>query len=343
MKKALVDYAQPDVIKMFLNFGYMDTTLLGEENTQALGELTDHLFACNSEHVYTMSEWLKSIFEGRNEPSRNEFDLDYNGYLADLRKGGKITQKEQEEWKNDSWKKVEFEIDNMFASSNRAVYGRISIFVPMLCEHDIVQNVKQMLVTADRIQMSLERLKRIDFSVFYRDVVFSDPQHDITREFLKKEVLPDIILMPNAGSKAMMWQETDGTRRDTSGRFLFPILTVADLDELMVESAGRFRWEICRKEQGMRWNDIREPSLTSEYYDYVQFYRKNSELSSEAKEKMKNALWKAKNNYREVFVKDYQNWIKYESKGSFRLNKVSREILFKYCPFVKGIREGLRH
>lgn len=342
MKKALVDYAQPDVIKMFLNFGYMDTTLLGEENTQALGELTDYLFACNSEHVYTMSEWLKSIFEGRNEPSRNEFDLDYNGYLADLRKGGKITQKEQEEWKNDSWKKVEFEIDNMFASSNRAVYGRISIFVPMLCEHDIVQNVKQMLVTADRIQMSLERLKRIDFSVFYRDVVFSDPQHDITREFLKKEVLPDIILMPNAGSKAMMWQETDGTRRDTSGRFLFPILTVADLDELMVESAGRFRWEICRKEQGMRWNDIREPSLTSEYYDYVQFYRKNSELSSEAKEKMKNALWKAKNNYREVFVKDYQNWIKYESKGSFRLNKVSREILFKYCPFVKGIREGLK-
>ena len=36
------------------------------------------------------------------------------------------------------------------------------------------------------------------------------------------------------------------------------------------------------------------------------------------------------------------NWIKYESKGSFRLNKVSREILVTYCPFAKEIREELK-
>ena len=40
----------------------------------------------------------------------------------------------------------------------------------------------------------------------------------------------------------------------------------------------------------MRWNDITEPSLTSEYCDYIQFYRKNHDLSAEAKEKIKNAL-----------------------------------------------------
>ena len=40
-------------------------------------------------------------------------------------------------------------------------------------------------------------------------------------------------------------------------------------------------------------------------------------------------------------MKDYQNWIKFEAKGSFRLNKVSREILFKYCPFAKSIRTKL--
>lgn len=53
----------------------------------------------------------------------------------------------------------------------------------------------------------------------------------------------------------------------------------------------------------------------------MQFYRKNFELSADAKEKLKNALFRAKNNYREVFVKDYQNWIKYESRGSYRLNQ----------------------
>lgn len=333
---------QPVYIKLFLNFGYMGTELLGETKTRELAELTDYLFSCNSDMVYTMYEWLKSIYEGRNDPSRNEFDLDYMAYLNDLKKSGRITQKEQKEWKDNAWKKVEFEIENMFTSANRAVYGKISAFVPMLCEHDVINSVRQMLVTVDKIEKSLEMIRQTDFSIFYRDVVFSDPQHDITREFLKKEILPNVILMPNAGSRAMMWQETNGSRRDTPARFLFPIMTNVDLDTLMIETAGRFRWEICRKEQGMRWNDIRELSLTSEYYDYVQFYRKNHELSSEAKEKMKNLLWKAKNNYREVFVNDYQDWIKYEAKGSFRLNKVSREILFRYCPFVKATRESLK-
>ena len=157
-----------------------------------------------------------------------------------------------------------------------------------------------------------------------------------------REVLPDIILMPNAGTKAMMWQETAGIKRTTSARFLFPIFTAADMDEMMIETVGRFRWEICRKEQGVHWNDIREKSLTSEYCDYIQFYRKNHELSPEAKEKIKGQLVRARNNHREVFVKDYVNHIKYESKGSFRLNRIVRDILGRYCPFTKEIREELK-
>ena len=48
---------------------------------------------------------------------------------------------------------------------------------------------------------------------------------------------------------------------------------------------GDFRWELCRRVQGMRWNDVTEHSLTSDYYDYVMFYSKNRDLSQEAKEK----------------------------------------------------------
>mgnify|MGYP001084136954 CR=1 FL=1 len=72
-------------------------------------------------------------------------------------------------------------------------------------------------------------------------------------------------------------------------------------------------------------------------------YRKDFEaLAAEAKEKIKSALLRGRNNYREVFVKDYQNWMKYESKGSYRLNKIAREILITYCPFAKPIREELK-
>ena len=342
IKRALQEQVISPILRMFFDFGFMDSGLLGEEYTEQLYAVAERLSECNSEHVYTMYEWLQSIYIGKNEPSKNEFDLDYPAYLADLRRNGTITKKEQEEWKDDQWKKVEYEIENMFTSSNRAVYGKISTFIPILCEYDIVNSVETMLVTAARINEALDKIRSVDFSIFYRDTTFSDPAHDITREFLKKEVLPDVILMPNAGTRAMMWQETAGGRRDTSARFLFPVMTAGNLDELMLETAGRFRWEMCRKEQGARWNDIREMSLTSEYYDYVQYYKKNHDLSPEAKEKLKNALWKAKNNYREVFVKDYQVWIKYEAKGSFRMNRVARGILFRYCPFVKEIRDSLK-
>ncbi len=49
-------------------------------------------FRVQFEHVYTMYEWLKSIYIGKNEPSKNEFDLDYPAYLADLRRNGTITK-----------------------------------------------------------------------------------------------------------------------------------------------------------------------------------------------------------------------------------------------------------
>ena len=138
-----------------------------------------------------------------------------------------------------------------------------------------------------------------------------------------------------------MWQETEGAKADTPARFMFPMFTTADIDDLMLVVVARYRWEICRHVQGVHWNDIRDKSLTSEYYDYLQFYRKNSALSSEAKEKIKLLLQRVRNNFKEAFVKDYQNWMKYESKGSFRLNRAAREILITYCPFSKEIRKTL--
>lgn len=332
----------PTIIKMFLNFGFMDVKLVGEENASELYKLAEQVEEkCNDANVYTAYEWLKSIYEGKNEPSKNEFDLDYEGYLREQKRMGEITAAQAAAFVNDNWNKTIYEIDNMFKSTNRATYGKFLTFQPILCNEDIINSLDTMLVTVDKIHDAIEYMRSIDYSLFYHDVLFTDPDHGITKDVLKKEIYPYVILMPNAGNRSMMWQETAGSKRDTPARFILPILTISDINELMIELCARYRWELCRRIQGMRWNDITEPSLTSEYCDYMQFYRKNHDLSSEAKEKIKNMLVKAKNNYREVFVKDYQNWIKFEAKGSFRLNKVSREILFKYCPFAKSIRTKL--
>ena len=336
------DAASP-IIEMFLNFGFMDTKLAGCIRDRALYDLTGRLRQFKSERVYTIFTWLKSIYFGRNEPSKNEFELDYPAYLLEQKKNGDLNEEQVKKMQNDQKEKVRFEIQNMFNSANRITYGKITTFCPILCEFDLINTIDKMAVTVERLEDELNKIRKIDFSAFYREVNFTNAANDIlSHELLMSEVLPDIILMPNAGTRAMMWQETADKRRDTRARFLFPIFTAANLEEMMIETVGRYRWEMCRKIQGVRWNDIREKSLTSEYCDYLQFYRKNRDLSADAKDKLKTAIQRAKNNYREVFVKDYQSWINYESKGSFRLNKVAREILIVYCPFAKDIRAALK-
>ena len=44
---------------------------------------------------------------------------------------------------------------------------------------------------------------------------------------------------------------------------------------------------------------------------------------------------------REIFVFDYTIWMKFESAGAIRLNKVARRMLATYCPFKKDIRKRI--
>ena len=229
----------------------------------------------------------------------------------------------------------------MFQSAHRVTYGRISTFCPIIASYDVINTFEKLAVTVERLETAVNKIRNIDYSLLYREVIFSDVEHGINQEVIMKEVMPNFILTPCIGIRAQMWQETAGVKNDTSARFLFPMFLTSDLDEQLTETFARYRWEICRKIQGVYWNDYREKSLTSEYYDYMQFYRKNRDLSVDAKEKIKNALTRSRNNYREVFVKDYVNWLKYESQGSFRLNKIARNILITYCPFSVDIRTEL--
>jgi hypothetical protein len=330
------------ILTMFFNYGFMDVQMLEEETINSLYNLTDHLNMFHADNIFTIYEWLMAIYRGEKNPSQNEFDQDFNGYLLEERKSGNMTEKEVEEYKTNTRMKVQFEIKNMFQSAHRITYGRISTFCPVLCEDDFIQGVERMALTADRLMQAVNAVREVDYSVLYREVLYSDAEHGIPQEWIQKEVLPDMILMPCCGTKGSMWQETSGVKTDTPARFMFPMFFGGDLDELMVELMGRYRWEICRRVQGVYWNDIRERSLTAEYCDYLQFYRKNNELSGDVKDKLKKTLQRCRNSYREVFVKDYQNWMKYEAKGSFRLNKVARNVLIQYCPFSKPIRQTLK-
>ena len=341
------------IMKLFFNFGVLDLQMAGEQNLDglmAISELLDNQWKEQKQwdadgesfsHVYSAYQWLCLIYRGEKEPSKNEFDIDYAGHLLEMRKNHEITREEENVLKRDPLKKVEFEIRNMFMTNNRITYGRITTFCPVLHSKDFMRSIDQLIVSAMTINAAIDEIRELDYSCFYREVFFASPKYGIDRTEIMKEVLPDVILMPNIGSRAMMWQETAGVKKDTPARFIFPVMTTNELSDMMLETIGRYRWEICRKILGVRWNDIREKSLTSEFYDYIQFYRKNRDLSQQAKERVKADLVHAKNNYREVFVADYVSWMKYESQGNFRLNKVSRRIISEYVPFKAEVRKKL--
>ncbi len=339
--RAVNDRSIPATVEMFLNFGYVDGAFLEEDKINGLFSITTHMDQVSSEHVFTIFNWLKAVYRGDREPSRNEFDLDFHQYLVEEYKSGNIKKEDIDKIVVIPEERVAFEIDNMFKTVNRLTYGNISSFNACLNDTDLFNDPTAMLVTVNKLYKEINQIRSIDYSAFYRPVYSNDMPDALKNEALMKEVLPDIILMPNAGCRGMMWQETASIKNDTPARFMLPMFATCDIGDTLIELTARFRWEICRKIQGARWNDIREHSLTADYYDYLQFYKKNHDLSNDAKDQIKSALQKAKNTFREVFVRDYFNWIKYESKGGFRLNKVVRPIIFTYCPFSKEIRGKL--
>lgn len=339
---SLHDKKIPTILKMFFLFGYMDEELAGMENASYLYSLAEN-FPSDPEHqVYTIYEWLKAIYEGKKEPSRNEFDVDYLAHIHELKVTGKITPAKEKQMANDNAHKVLFELENMFPLVNKITFGRLSTFCPVFSDHNVLKDLTKSLVSAEKVCEAFDNIRAIDFGAYCRETVYSNPEGGITKEFVNVEVLPDIILMPNIGIRGVMWQEIEGKRRTTPARLMSSIFQMEDLMTILARLTGEFRWEMCKRIQGARWNDVSDLSLTSEYFDYIQFYKKNHDLTTEAKDKIKSAMQKAKNSYKEMFVRDYITWVVYEGNGSPRLNKVARNILFNHCPFSKAIRDRLR-
>ena len=331
----------PKAVELFLNYGFLDERLVTKEQALELCRIkigTQNKYHCT---IYTIPEWLYAVYTGKRQPSKNEFDMEYVEMLREQKKMGEITQEELEKRAADQMLKLEYEMQNMFRYNHRLVNGQPSVFVPMLCSEQMMSGPERAAITKDRMGQLIEKYREIDFSVFYRELNFADAASGIEKEQIMKEIVPDIILFPAYGQNASMWQELSCKRRDSAGRFLFPIMAEGNIDDLLIKTFGRFRWELCRTMQGSSWNNIQYKSLTSEYSDYIQFYKKNKELSEERKEKIKQQIMKGKNSTREIFVQDYELWIKSEAMGAMRLNKVSREILTMYCPFNKDIRNAI--
>ncbi len=331
----------PPLLKMFFEFGYVDEELAGIDNAVYMYQLVSNMQTDPDRGIYSIYEWLTAIYEGKKEAGRNEYDLDYTEFLREQRKAGKLTAGQETMMLNNPASKVLYEMEQVFPLVNKVTYGRPSVFCPVFSEHNVVRPLDTALVTADKLCSVLEEIRRSDFRAFYRETLYAEPSKGVPKELIEVEVLPDIILTPTIGSRGIMWQEIEGKKRTTPARMMCSIFQMEDLRLILIRLTAEFRWEMCKRMQGGRWNDITERSLTSEYCDYVQFYRKNRDLSADAKEKIKVQITKCKNSYKEMFIYDYMQWICFESMGAPKVNKTVREILFTYCPFREATRKML--
>ena len=339
--KQLNDPNPPTVVKMFLNFGFVDPTLAGYENADFLYSIADSYKGAPEMGIFTICEWLTSVYKGERDPSLSEFDMDFTAYVRDMKNNKQIDAKEEARLLADQDEKLKYEMENAFPVVNRVTFGNPTKFCPVFADHNVLRKPETTLVTAAQVKTVLDEIRSIDFSAFYRETQYSDQKLGITAESINVEILPNIILMPNIGTRGSMWQEIEGRLRTTPSRMFMPIFLENDLKPLLMRLVGEFRWEMCKRIQGARWNDLTDPSLTSLYCDYLQFYTNNRSIAMQTMTEIRNEISAARGNFKTVFVQNYIVWLLNESNGSARLNSIVLGIFMTFLPFSAAIREQL--
>lgn len=332
----------PVFIIMFLDYGILSEKFFDEEDILKIYLIAKSNRYKGERNIYTFREWLDTIYNGQNEPSKNELDTDYFDYIRNYKKMHTLSSEEEKAMKEDVNAKISYEINNFLKSNLRLLFASNSNYCPFVNEFDYSSDFTSMITTAAEIIAAVDRWLSIDFTLFFRDQITSIKHHGENVRFIyKKEVMPNLIVLPIYGVKCSMWQEIADRNKNKPARIAIPMYKAGTVDDQLLYAFGRYRWEFTRTDMGTRWNDIRFKSLTSEYNDYIMFYRKNKNLSEITKNKIKDKLLSSRNNTTEMFLNDYVNYIKYESTGASRLNKESRRILGIYCPFTKELRKSL--
>ena len=331
----------PLPVSLMLHYGFFDEEFLADEHIVSIYDLKDTSRAKSGFSIIRSIDWLGLVGDKKEPPSVDEMGLTYFEKLKHEHKdkGWKRESDVPEEFDNVQ-NRIKYEIQNFMETNVRLTSGSPATAFPILTKYQISIPLEKCFVTMGRLSEVVEKIMSLDYSAFHREVLINDEKAGILKEFVQVQVIPNFILVPSIGTKVMMWQDFSGRNKNSTGRIAVPVFATADLYTLALEAVGAFRWELIKTIMGPDWNNVSIPSITADYTDYVQFYKKNRELSPEIKEKLAGEFKRFRTD-RDRFVNDYINWIKYESEGVLKLNKVARSIMYRHIPFAKEIRDKL--
>lgn len=277
-------------------------------------------------------QWLHRIYTSESPPSRNDLGQTMQEVLRDL----KQTQYAPDE-PDPHMDPVRFEVDMMIARAARAFSGGRGELATIRRTPEEIVDFSEKCVSTAKIAEALVKLIQIDFTAFIRDVRVVLEERS---EFLPAEVLPYAIIIPASGDRAISWQEFEGRAKDTPGRICFPLLSEAEVFDVVILATAKFRWDLAKTIAGADWMNPAEGGMTGKYFDYCTFYKKNPALSDDQKAKL-DQMFSTATMDADKFALEYAMWVKGEAQGVQKLNKVARTIFAEFVPFAFEIRERL--
>jgi len=335
----------PKAVEMMLQFGFFDEAMLEKDQLAYLYTSADHSRTKESIPVWYGIEWLEKIFKKEIPNSLDELGQTYfDKVKMDYKDAGYKKESDLPASIDTSEARLKFELISMYEPNVKLTTGSIATHLPILTRNHVVLPLDKCRITRKLVSEQIEEILKTDYTAFNREVIFNNEELGIRKEFVQRSIIPDFIIVPSIGSKIMMWQDLSVLRgsgsKESRGRIVLPLFVTGDLKTMLMEAIAVFRWELCKNILGPDWNNVGIPSITSEYMDYIQFYKKSKDLSIELKEKI-SAEFKRFRTDRDKFVNDYLYWIKYESEGVQRLNRVVRNIFYRHIPFTKEIRDKI--
>jgi len=323
---------------VMLHFGLVDESLVSKEELLLIDDFySRNLCSDDSIPVMTLPYYLEKIYRSEANPSITDMGDSFIGVLKKQEKMTEGQKKGRYLYEDTAEDRVRYEIRIISRELCGVLFGNKAKSVPILCSEMFSGNMKRFFVDPDLLVIKIEKIQTRDFSLFYREVM---QKHELGSDFIQKEVFPNFVLYPGIGSRALLWQELDGARKDSEGRFFIPLFFSEKLTETLLYQLASFRWELQKTIAGHKWTDAVEGGIVGAYYDYIQFYKKNPAISSEAKKRLEEFTRKTKSD-KDRFARDYITWVEYEYEGKVRLNGAAREIFYRFCPFPKETREKM--
>jgi hypothetical protein len=331
------DFKSP-IPGIMLHFGLVDETLVSPEQLALIDQAYGRALAVDSPvPVMTLPYFLEKIFTGEINPSMSEMGESFQDLL---RRQEKMTGKEKASaniYADSPEGKVLYEIDIIANPLSRLISGSRTKSLPVLCSDNLTTSPLKLFLEPNALSEFVDSIRKRDYMLFTREVIF---KHRLGNDIIRKEIRPNIVIYPCVGSRGMMWQELDGTRKETAARMFIPAFFTDKRDETVIEMLAFLRWEIARAVAGYNWMDPTEGGLSGSYYDYLTYFKKNPDLSTAAKDSLREFIARTRSE-RDRFAEDYRSWVVYEYEDKVRLNSVARSIFYRFCPFPKEVRERM--